>query len=611
MAAKAKDYKAMARELAAKGRGDDHLLVHMTPAEVIALSRMGGDHGEMTFNPDTGLPEAGFLKFLLPLLGSIAMPMLAPALGITSALGTAALGGVGSAVGTKVAGGDWNQALMSGIMGFGGNMALNKLAGMGGAGVTPGVDPSASVQGLTPSAGMIPGGSAPGMSDLISGNVSTAANAAIPGAQGIMAAMPSTVGGRLAAAGANLTGDNLLSTLTSKAVGLPLLMGAAGLAGYQRPAKKKKGDVIDTAPVLTHPDFVRESIWPYEDNSQIGFGPERVQFKQTPWDDYWAAHGGTPKQFAEGGDVEGDDGKSHHWGTKALLSGLGGGILGALTGIGPMMGLIPALGLGGASIYEKMRNDHRTRQDQIRDAQTQAASQAAQPTVALAEGGLISPQMPIRPMADPQGLGHPGMGPAGMYSRFGGPRGPVPETGGYPSMGWFGRSRMMSPMNRDTAPSGIGAFMSRMPVTFAEGGVVGSQAHEAALAQVRQEAAAALMGQNPRPNVAIRRFVELFGMPALEQLQQQIQQQSGGEGRMVKGPGGGMDDAVPAHIDGQEPAALSDGEFVVPADVVSGLGDGSSDEGARRLISMMSKVRQRRTGSAKQPKPMHPSVMPA
>ena len=71
-------------------------------------------------------------------------------------------------------------------------------------------------------------------------------------------------------------------------------------------------------------------------------------------------------------------------------------------------------------------------------------------------------------------------------------------------------------------------------------------------------------------------------------------------GRMLKGRGDGMSDSIPATIGGKQPARLADGEFVVPADVVSHLGNGSTDAGAKRLYAMMDKVRQARTGKKKQ-----------
>jgi hypothetical protein len=71
-------------------------------------------------------------------------------------------------------------------------------------------------------------------------------------------------------------------------------------------------------------------------------------------------------------------------------------------------------------------------------------------------------------------------------------------------------------------------------------------------------------------------------------------------GRMLKGPGDGMSDSIPATIGRKQPARLADGEFVVPADVVSHLGNGSTDAGAKKLYTMMDKIRKARTGKKKQ-----------
>jgi len=82
-------------------------------------------------------------------------------------------------------------------------------------------------------------------------------------------------------------------------------------------------------------------------------------------------------------------------------------------------------------------------------------------------------------------------------------------------------------------------------------------------------------------------------------------------GRMLKGRGDGMSDSIPASIAGKQPARLADGEFVVPADVVSHLGNGSTDAGAKRLYAMMDKVRQARTGKKKQAPAVNPKrLMP-
>jgi hypothetical protein len=78
-------------------------------------------------------------------------------------------------------------------------------------------------------------------------------------------------------------------------------------------------------------------------------------------------------------------------------------------------------------------------------------------------------------------------------------------------------------------------------------------------------------------------------------------------GRLLKGPGDGMSDHIPATIGDKQPARLAEGEFVVPADVVSHLGNGSTDAGAKQLYKMMDNIRRARTGNPKQGKQINPA----
>lgn len=84
------------------------------------------------------------------------------------------------------------------------------------------------------------------------------------------------------------------------------------------------------------------------------------------------------------------------------------------------------------------------------------------------------------------------------------------------------------------------------------------------------------------------------------------------DGGLTVGPGDGMSDEIMTTISGEQPAALSPGEFVVPADVVSGLGNGSTQAGANALDDMMERVRKARGGSALQPPALNAQdMMPA
>ena len=77
-------------------------------------------------------------------------------------------------------------------------------------------------------------------------------------------------------------------------------------------------------------------------------------------------------------------------------------------------------------------------------------------------------------------------------------------------------------------------------------------------------------------------------------------------GHFLKGPGDGMSDDIPARIGGHQEARLANEEFVIPADVVSHLGNGSSEAGAKVLYKMMDKIRHARTGTTKQGKQINP-----
>ena len=97
-----------------------------------------------------------------------------------------------------------------------------------------------------------------------------------------------------------------------------------------------------------------------------------------------------------------------------------------------------------------------------------------------------------------------------------------------------------------------------------------------------------------------------------EQAMTQAQTLGYARGGYLNGQGDGMSDSIPATIEGKQPARLADGEFVVPADVVSHIGNGSSKAGSKRLYAMLDKVRHARTGNKKQGKEINPAkYMPA
>ena len=107
------------------------------------------------------------------------------------------------------------------------------------------------------------------------------------------------------------------------------------------------------------------------------------------------------------------------------------------------------------------------------------------------------------------------------------------------------------------------------------------------------------------PETAAQFYQSRYPGLTAEQVQEALGQYGFAQGGNVNGyylggPTDGMADQIPATIDNRQPAALSDGEFVLPADVVSHLGNGNSNAGAQELYGMMDKIRKARTGSTEQ-----------
>ena len=117
----------LAQDMASKGRNGDSMLVHMTPGEVAGLQALAMKHGgELTINPDTGLPEANFLKSLLPIIAGFALGPAGFGLVSSSLTAGAIVGGV-----TGLATGSLSKGLMAGLGAYGGFGLGESLMGAG------------------------------------------------------------------------------------------------------------------------------------------------------------------------------------------------------------------------------------------------------------------------------------------------------------------------------------------------------------------------------------------------------------------------------------------------------------------------------------------------
>jgi len=115
-----------------------------------------------------------------------------------------------------------------------------------------------------------------------------------------------------------------------------------------------------------------------------------------------------------------------------------------------------------------------------------------------------------------------------------------------------------------------------------------------------------MVGDQATADAIINQFIGLYGEEAFLALREQVlnpdgQAQTQG---MIEGFGGGMDDFVQGVAGNQERIAASPGEYIVPADVVSQLGDGNSEEGSRKLDGMLDRTRMAKTGTREQAEPI-------
>jgi len=143
---------------------------------------------------------------------------------------------------------------------------------------------------------------------------------------------------------------------------------------------------------------------------------------------------------------------------------------------------------------------------------------------------------------------------------------------------------------------------------YAEGGSL--EPEEKKARQIVQDAMEAIRGVGDDPEGSLNTYLAYYGKDALKDLykrmsgKEEVEEEDNYEPPegMIKGPGNGMDDMATARMaHGGQKVLLSNDEFIIPADVVSGLGDGSSESGARKLYAMMDRVRMDRTGNKKQP----------
>ena len=309
--------------------------------------------------------------------------------------------------------------------------------------------------------------------------------------------------------------------------------------------------------------------------------------------------------------------------TGAATSAVTGGdpLKGALLGAGTAgIGSGVAGGAAGAASQTAAPIVEGTTQAALQEAANQATQQTIQSGLQTSAQALPSAGASLSSGASTMGLTPPPDLASSLYTP---PSLQSPYTVGSTAMPSAAQAPMVSPVTPPPPPSGtpptaLEAFYAKNPIAMpaglgALGSFIGDRPGSNMPGDEKYSGPLSRFSYDPdkyRPRRAASGGL-MDTMPAKRMAGGGLGSYSDG-GQLLKGPGDGMSDDIPASIGGDQPALLADGEFVVPADVVSGLGNGSTDAGARQLYAMMEAVRKARTGTDKQaPEIDSSSVMPA
>ena len=526
-----------AHYLKSKGRGRDTELVHMSKREIKGLQDLAkAAGGSLTVNPDTGLVEAGFLEDALPVVAAAAATYFtagAAAPYMTAALGSSMAGGIaaGALAGAGISG------LTAAITGRDvGNAAL-----MGGVG------------------GAISGGlGAYGDANILSD--ATQKVAIESGTQAAAQTATTGIGTGVDAAGnavsmANPAGAGFINPETGQAIAAPLNPYAtqAGMnAASMAPGPAQNAALNQLA----------------GQNQVFAEGAAQLPgqgLATAPTPSYYS--GLKPDQYIQ---------------KAGILALPAAGLLNteteSLPGEDPYVSPLKRISPDFQAYVPPQPNPY---------------YRAKYPTYA-AEGGIMS--------------SYQAGGPVERMSQM---NAAINPQGGLYPQGMIDKTQYALPTQRPTSMEVIDAGAQR---TFNAGGITqkaylpkgdagkfvdsdpntrGLSALDAAQQRLKKLGARSGIKMAEMPKTGIKSLGGDFSDMAARGGVAHLGDYSDG-GRLLKGPGDGVSDNIPATIGGKQPARLADGEFVVPARIVSELGNGSTEAGAKRLYAMMDRVQKAR-----------------
>ena len=508
--------KALANNLQSHGRGNDTMLIHMSPREVGGLQALAKAHGgSLTKNPSTGLPEANFLESILPTVIG---------LGITAATGGAAapwMIGAGVGAGTTLLTGSLEKGLLAG------------LGAAGGAGI------GESLMGA---------GAAAGAESAALGTVGETATGAVPTMANSSTLIPPSGAGIGPAAYAP-TSTGIGSNLSQMGSGLQSAANAPGtfLSNNMTNLGMAAAPILGMTPEQPAPQESEDYIRPYDYSQTVNpeFGmPGQSYFSNQTFTAQPAVLASDFTGFADGGIAELPQRYTQPvQPVNPAVTDYNRQLMNRANyeyNQSPQLGAFQSA-IQGAGAY----NPEAAAAFQARRAQQAEAIKQIQPTEF---GYQYDPTTGMsKKMFDYSPSGGLAQEVAGLRSQL-----ESIQSGGFQNYygdfnGGFGTGPNDMGMS-DTDAGGMGDASSAGNAGggWASGGITSLGSY------------------------------------------------SDG-GRLLKGPGDGVSDNIPATIEGARPARLADGEFVVPARIVSEIGNGSTDAGAKRLYAMMDRIQNRRS----------------
>ena len=566
-----------AKHLAAHGRGKDTELIHMDKGEIASLQKLAlANGGSLTINPQTGLPEAGFLSALLPMIAGAGLMMIP---GMQAGAAGLIVGGLQTA-----RTGSLSKGIMAGLGAYGG-------AGMAGSFGTAGASSVPTATPVTPTAAPV--------SDAF-------------------AASPGVASGTPVTGGVPIQGTPL-APMTPAPV---TTVGSSGSAGMDQFIGGSGGAPVGTAPYPNPSAGISNAA--STSNPIYDYGPQasaNPSFANMNAADRASAIG-RGASFSNAGDFIANNKYTAAGALASVASGMKKDPV--VTQPDKDMGQrysynpnttdpIPAPDVPSYDQMLSGSGNYGRQQKYFTPSYTPISNTAAKELYNYADGG------PVEQMSNNAAMGANTMYPMSNMatSSFATP--------------------YQSPVSTNMlAPSGdTGVGMNGEPnmqgTRLAEGGEAESRPSYTYDPQAQKYTAGPSISEGAPNEGFLASVARSFGVrqeeqnPALKytydpQSRQYQQMASGGisdagynlggysdGGRLLRGPGDGVSDSIPAVIGKKQPARLADGEFVVPARIVSELGNGSTEAGARKLYAMMDRIQSARKKTVGKDKVAHNS----